>query len=69
VFLDGLGLPHLSHHGLRVSWISKAAVSGIPEAVARKFANHSSATVHRIYQRVGLEDVAGFLKNLSREKK
>lgn len=63
-FLDGLNLPHLSHHGLRVSWISKAAMRGIPAPVAMKFANHSSRMVHQIYQRAEMGDVACFLKNL-----
>jgi hypothetical protein len=63
-FLDTLGLHHLSHHGLRVSWISRAALSGVPEIVARQFANHSSSIVHQIYQRASVENVASFLKNL-----
>jgi hypothetical protein len=63
-FLDSLGLRHLSHHGLRVSWVTKAAMAGIPEAVAQRFSNHSSTAVHRIYLRLSTGDMASMLKRL-----
>lgn len=63
-FLDSLGLRHLSHHGLRSTWISKAAMAGIPEAVAQRFSNHSSTAVHRIYLRLSTGDMASMLRKL-----
>jgi hypothetical protein len=63
-FLDSLGLRHLSHHGLRVSWVSRAAMAGIPEAVAQRFSNHSSTAVHRIYLRLSTGDMASMLRKL-----
>jgi hypothetical protein len=63
-FLDSLGLRHLSHHGLRVSWVTKAAMAGIPEAVAQRFSNHSSTAVHRIYMRFSTSDMSEMLKRL-----
>jgi hypothetical protein len=63
-FLDSLGMTGVSHHSLRVRWVTEAARAGIPEAVAMRFSNHSSSDVHRIYLRVSQDDVAGFLKRL-----
>jgi integrase len=58
-FLDSLGLSHLSHHGLRVTWITRAAESGsISQAQAMRFVNHGSTAVHAIYQRLNADDVA-----------
>lgn len=53
-FFVSLGLPHLCHHGLRVTWATHAALSGMPEAVAKRFCNHRGpgSTVHAIYQRI-----------------
>jgi hypothetical protein len=63
-FLDRLGIKGASHHGLRVTWITKAAMSGIPESIAMRFSGHSSQSVHRIYQRFGSDDVAEMLERL-----
>jgi hypothetical protein len=65
-FLDGLGFKELSHHGLRVSWITRAALAGFPESVAMRFANHASREVHAIYQRIGSSDVAKFFDLLKK---
>jgi hypothetical protein len=64
-FLDGLGFRHLSHHGLRASWITKAALSGIPEAAAKRFVNHGSSAVHAIYQKITAGDLAPMLERLA----
>jgi len=58
-FLDSLGLYHLSHHGLRSTWITRAALSGeISLAQAKRFVNHGSTAVHSIYQRLCADDIA-----------
>ena len=58
-FLDGLGLHHLCHHGLRATWITRAASSGaISLAQAKRFVNHGSTAVHQIYQRLCADDIA-----------
>lgn len=58
-FLDVIGLHHLSHHGLRVSWITRAALSGkVTMAEAKRFCNHASTTVHEAYQKLSITDVA-----------
>ena len=57
-FLDVCGLPRLVHHGLRVTWITRAAVSGVPMALAKRFVNHGSTSVHEIYQRLYADDIA-----------
>jgi integrase len=64
-FLDQLGITGVSHHSLRATWVTKAALAGIPESVAQKFSNHSSNTVHRIYQRFTSQDMARMLDRLA----
>ena len=71
-FLDTLSLTHLSHHGLRATWCTKAAIAGIPEAQARRFVNHASDLIHQIYQRITATDLApmfGALHGSGRENK
>jgi integrase len=63
-FLDELGISDVSHHDLRRTWITRAALAGIPESVAQKFSNHARQTVHRIYQAFTTDDVAGMLERL-----
>jgi integrase len=64
-FLDELGLPHLSHHGLRATWITRAALAGIPESLAKRFSNHSSSQVHQIYQKITANDLMPMLDALA----
>jgi len=52
-------------HGLRATWITKAALSGIPEAVARAFVHHAGPEVHRIYQRIRPSQTGEFLSLVS----
>jgi hypothetical protein len=63
-FLDRLGLPHLLHHGLRASWITQAALSGMPESIAKRFVNHASTQVHEIYQKITASDMLPMLDGL-----
>jgi hypothetical protein len=64
-FLDSLGMTNVSHHSLRVRWVSEAAKAGIPEAVAMRCSNHSSSEVHRIYLKLSTGDMASMLDRLS----
>jgi hypothetical protein len=63
-FLDSLKLTTLSHHGLRVTWITRAATSGkdgqrgIHLSEAKRFVNHGSSSVHAIYQRMNADDIS-----------
>jgi hypothetical protein len=41
-FLDELGFKHLVHHGLRATWITRAALAGILESLAKRFSDQSS---------------------------
>jgi len=47
-----LGLLHLCHHGLRTTWITRAAIAGVKEAEAMAFVSHSSREVHAVYKRL-----------------
>lgn len=60
-FLDTLGLHHLCHHGLRATWITQAALRGIPESLAKRFVNHASTQVHEIYQKITATDLMPML--------
>jgi integrase len=64
-FLDGLGIKDVSHHDLRRTWVTKAALAGVPESVACRFSNHSSVTVHRIYQAFTTSDMAAQLARMA----
>jgi integrase len=56
-FLDDLGMPHLCFHCTRVTFISKLARANVPLAVAMRLVNHASKTIHRIYQRINMDDL------------
>jgi len=63
-FLDSLGIPKV-HHGLRSTWITKAALANIPQAASMAFVHHAGEAVHRIYQRVKPAQSAVFLEKIS----
>lgn len=56
-FFHTLGLDHLCFHCLRVTFITRLARHGVSLARAMRLVNHASTTVHRIYQRLNVEDV------------
>jgi integrase len=64
-FLDELGLKHLVHHGLRATWITRAALCGVPESLAKRFVNHASSQVHAIYQKITATDLMPMLDALA----
>jgi hypothetical protein len=64
-FLRSLGITGISHHALRVTWISEAAKRAIPESAAMRFTGHSSAEIHRIYVKYSPSDLAAMLRRLS----
>jgi integrase len=68
-FLDEFGLKHLCHHGLRATWITRAALAGIPESLAKRFVNHSSSQVHAIYQKITADDLLPMLDSLALYRK
>jgi integrase len=68
-FLDGLGLKHLVHHGLRATWITNAALAGVPESLAKRFVNHASSQVHAIYQKITATDLMPMLDALALYRK
>ena len=55
-----LGLVGVSFHSTRVTVVSRMARSPeIKPELARRYVNHSSELVHRIYQRIGADDLRG----------
>ncbi len=58
-FLNRFGFGAISHHGLRTTWITRAALSRkISREEAKAFVNHGSTAVHEIYQRLNIDDLA-----------
>ena len=53
-FFREIGLPHLCFHCTRVTFITRGALGGVPEAMMMKLVNHASVEVHRIYQRLAV---------------
>lgn len=49
---DAARLPGLCHHGLRATWITRAASAGVSESLAMAFCHHESREVHRIYKQL-----------------
>ena len=56
-FFRRVGLPHLTFHCTRVTFITRLARKGVPLAAAMRLVNHASSTIHRIYQRLDIKDV------------
>jgi len=59
-----IGLGHTTFHSTRVTAITEMVRNDVPEPKARAFANHSSAIVNRIYQRLKPTDLAGVQDSL-----
>jgi len=54
-----LKIGHTTFHSTRVTAITEMVRNDVPEAKARAFANHASAMVNRIYQRLKPADLGG----------
>lgn len=63
-FFNRVGLPHLCFHCSRVSFITRLSRAGAPLAVAMRLVNHASTSIHRIYQRTTLDDLAGWAERV-----
>ena len=64
LFFRRVNLRHLCFHCTRVTVITRLARRGVPMAQAMRFVNHSSEAVHRIYQRLSVDDVDAAVKAL-----
>lgn len=59
-----LGLSHTAFHSTRVTGITRLWRAGVPESFVMRLAGHKSTTVHRIYQRGTVKDLAPYLEQL-----
>jgi len=59
-FFRRVKLEHLTFHCLRVTFVTRLARRGVPLSAAMRLTNHSSELVHRVYQRLGVEDVRNY---------
>lgn len=55
-FFREIKLGHLCFHCTRVTFITRGARAGVPEAAMMKMVNHASKEIHRIYQRLADAD-------------
>ena len=59
-FKEDLKRPDLCFHCCRVTFVTRLARAGVPQSSAMRLVNHSSTLVHRIYQRLGVDDVRSY---------
>jgi hypothetical protein len=59
-----LKIAHTTFHSTRVTAITEMVRNDVPEPKARAYANHSSAMVNRIYQRLKPQDLSGVERGL-----
>ena len=59
-FKNDLKRPELCFHCCRVTFVTRLARAGVPQSSAMRLVNHSSTLVHRIYQRLGVDDVRSY---------
>lgn len=68
-FLKGIGVKQidsgLCFHSWRVTVATELAKKNVHEAKARRYLGHASTTVHRIYQKLRVEDVRDVTDSLS----
>lgn len=59
-------MPHLSFHSTRVTVVTRLARAGVQERVAMRYVGHASATIHRIYTRLQVDDLKCCVEVLSK---
>lgn len=59
-----LKLRHLCFHCTRVTVITRLARAGVSISQAMRFVGHASETIHRVYQRLSVDDLGPCLKAL-----
>lgn len=64
-FFKSVGLPHLSFHSTRVTVITRLARAGIAERLAMRFVGHASATIHRVYTKLKVDDLKPCIEALA----
>lgn len=63
-FFRRMGMRHLCFHCLRVTFITRLARAAVPMPLAMRLVNHASSAIHKVYQRLSVEDVRGVSLNL-----
>ncbi len=64
-FFQKIGLGHLSFHSTRVTVITRLARGGVAQGIAQSFVGHATETVHRVYQRLTVQDLKPALNALA----
>jgi integrase len=64
LLFDKLGLPHISFHNLRVTFVSRCRRAGIDRWTAMQLCDHASAVIHEAYNRYQDADLRAALLKL-----
>lgn len=65
--LEAAGLPHVSVHGLRRTFLTISEEAGVPEGAAKQIAGHSNkGSVHEGYKVRSLDSLAGYMVAIER---
>lgn len=64
-FFKRLGMPGVSFHCTRVTAITRLARAGVSQQQAMRFIGHSTASIHKIYQRLQVGDLDRAISALS----
>lgn len=64
-FFRRVGMEGFSVHCLRVTYITRLLRGGVAPGVAMRLVNHSSEMVHRMYQRIRVDDLMPFADAVS----
>jgi len=64
-FFRRFGLSHLCFHCTRVTFITSLARREVPLSAAMRMVNHSSMLIHRVYQRLAVDDLRAWATGLS----
>lgn len=61
-----LKLKHLCFHCTRVTVITRLARAGVHQSQAMRYVGHASETIHRVYQRLSVEDLSACVAALGK---
>jgi len=62
--LKRIGLGHHRFHDTRATCITRMALAGVPEQLAKRYVNHASSLVHEIYVQIKPEELGAVSRSL-----
>lgn len=65
LFFDHIGMPEISFHCCRVTVVTRLARADVSMSKAMKFVGHANQTIHKVYQRLKVDDLSACVEALS----